>query len=95
MQGHDDRGAVDGNRTRTLSRTGRVLRRGPLPQAGQRAKRGSIDRDGAVETEGIEPSSPLCESGIFPLDDVPMTVIVRAAGIEPAVSGMSARRSRR
>lgn len=29
-----------------------------------------------VETEGIEPSSPRCGRGIFPLDDVP----VRAHG---------------
>jgi hypothetical protein len=47
-----------------------------------------------VETEGIEPSSPQCECSIFPLEHVP-SESVRTAGIEPAVSGMSARRSRR
>ena len=53
-----------------------------------------LRRRGGDGRQPIEPSSPLCESGIFPLDDVPMIVIVRTAGIEPAVSGMSARRSR-
>lgn len=47
-----------------------------------------------VETEGVEPSSPRCRRGIFPLEHVPM-LVVRTAGIEPALFGMSARRSRR
>ena len=35
-----------------------------------------------VETEGIEPSLPQCESGVFPLDDVPKKAA--PTGIEPA-----------